>query len=94
MIDLYYWPTPNGDKIAIFLEEAGLEYQFIRIDIFKNEQFSHSIADMAIYPWVALYEWQSQNIDDFPEIKRWLLNIQKRPAVQRAYIKGGPGGSH
>ena len=211
MIDLYYWPTPNGDKIAIFLEESGLEYQFIRIDIFNNEQFSpeflrispnnkipaivdhnpadkgqpvnvfesgaillylaektgqflpknfrarlealewvfwqvgglgpmsgqnhhfsryaperipyainryvkettrlynvlekhltgrdflveeYSIADMAIYPWVALYEWQSQNINNFPEIKRWLLNIQNRVAVQRAYAKGGPGGSH
>ncbi len=211
MIDLYYWPTPNGDKIAIFLEEAGLEYQFIRVDIFNQEQFSpnflrispnnkipaivdhnpndkgqpvsifesgailiylaektgqffsqnfrarletlqwlfwqvgglgpmagqnhhfsryaperipyainryikettrlynvlekrligrdfligdYSIADMAIYPWVALYDWQSQKINDFPEIKRWLLSIQQRPAVQRAYAKGGPGGSH
>jgi GST-like protein len=27
MIDLYYWPTPNGHKITIFLEEAGLEYK-------------------------------------------------------------------
>lgn len=27
MIDLYYWTTPNGHKVSIFLEEAGLEYQ-------------------------------------------------------------------
>jgi GST-like protein len=211
MIDLYYFPTPNGDKIAIFLEETGLEYRFIRIDIFNNEQFSpeflqispnnkipaivdhcpadggqpisifesgailiylaektgrffsknfrekmetlqwlfwqvaglgpmagqnhhfsryapekiqyaldryiketkrlysvlekrltgrefivdeYSIADMAIYPWIALHEWQSQDLAIFPQIKRWLLNIQNRPAVKRAYTKGGPGGSH
>jgi GST-like protein len=39
MIDLYYWPTPNGHKITIFLEEAGLPYKLIPIDITKGEQF-------------------------------------------------------
>ncbi len=211
MIDLYYWPTPNGDKIVIFLEEAGLEYRLIRVNIFNNEQFfpdflrispnnkipaivdhnpkdarqpiaifesgailfylaektglflaqdlrlrmetlqwlfwqvaglgpmagqnhhfsryaperlpyainryvketqrlygvlekrlagrdfvagEYSVADMAIYPWIELYQWQSQNIDDFPAIKSWLQRIKNRPAVQKAYAKGGPGGSH
>lgn len=40
MIDLYYWPTPNGHKITIFLEESGMPYRLIPIDIFKGEQFS------------------------------------------------------
>lgn len=40
MIDLYYWPTPNGHKITIFLEEAGLQFNLIPINIFKGEQFS------------------------------------------------------
>jgi GST-like protein len=39
MIDLYYWPTPNGHKITIFLEEAGLEYRIIPVNIGKGEQF-------------------------------------------------------
>lgn len=39
MIDLYYWPTPNGHKITIFLEEAGLEYKIHPVDISKGEQF-------------------------------------------------------
>jgi len=39
MIDLYYWPTPNGHKITIFLEEAGLEYKIHPVDIGKGEQF-------------------------------------------------------
>ena len=38
-IDLYYWTTPNGHKIAIFLEEARLPYTIIPIDIGKGEQF-------------------------------------------------------
>ncbi len=40
MIDLYYWTTPNGHKITIFLEEAGLPYRIIPINIGKGEQFA------------------------------------------------------
>jgi GST-like protein len=40
MIDLYYWPTPNGHKIVIFLEETGLEYKIIPVNIAKGEQFN------------------------------------------------------
>ena len=39
MYDLYYWPTPNGHKIAIFLEEVGAPYQIIPIDIRRGDQF-------------------------------------------------------
>ena len=39
MIDLYYWPTPNGHKITLFLEEAGLPYAIVPVDIGKGEQF-------------------------------------------------------
>jgi GST-like protein len=39
MIDLYYWTTPNGHKITIFLEETGLPYKIIPINIGKGEQF-------------------------------------------------------
>ena len=40
MIDLYYWTTPNGHKITTFLEEAGLEYRLIPVNISKGEQFA------------------------------------------------------
>ena len=39
MIDLHYWTTPNGHKITIFLEEAGLQYKIIPVNIGKGEQF-------------------------------------------------------
>lgn len=39
MIDLYYWTTPNGHKITMFLEEAGLPYQLHTINIGRGEQF-------------------------------------------------------
>jgi GST-like protein len=40
MIDLYYWPTPNGWKISIMLEECGLPYNFMPVNIGKGEQFA------------------------------------------------------
>jgi GSH-dependent disulfide-bond oxidoreductase len=39
MIDLYYWTTPNGHKITIFLEEAGVPYNIKPVNIGKGEQF-------------------------------------------------------
>jgi GST-like protein len=39
MIDLYTWPTPNGHKLHIMLEECGLEYNVIPIDIGAGDQF-------------------------------------------------------
>jgi len=39
MIELYYWPTPNGHKITMFLEEAGLAYDIHPVDISAGDQF-------------------------------------------------------
>jgi GSH-dependent disulfide-bond oxidoreductase len=48
MIDLYFWPTPNGLKLKLFLEEAALPYRIIPINIGKGEQFEPSF--LAISP--------------------------------------------
>ena len=202
MIDLFYWTTPNGHKITIFLEEAGLPYKLHPVNIGKGEQFKpeflaiapnnripaitdnepadnkgslsifesgailwylaektkkfvpsdargkalvsewlfwqmaglgpmagqnhhfngyapekipyaidryiketarlygvlnkqldgkdwvagdYSIADMAIYPWIVPFEKQSQNLNDFPHLKRWFETMKQRPAVLKAY---------
>jgi len=39
MIDFHYWPTPNGHKVTLFLEEAGLDYTIKPVDIGKGDQF-------------------------------------------------------
>ena len=205
MIDLHYWPTPNGHKITIFLEETGTPYRILPVNIGAGDQFKrdflkispnnrmpaivdtepgdgrdpisvfesgailvylaektgrflskdlrgrfevlqwlfwqmgglgpmagqnhhftqyapeklpyaidryvnetsrlyavldkrlvnrefvageYSIADMAAYPWVVPYERQKQNLDDFPNLKRWFEAIRARPAVVRAYEQG------
>ncbi len=47
MIDLYYWTTPNGHKITIFLEEANLPYEIHPINIGKGEQFNPEFLKIA-----------------------------------------------
>jgi len=208
MIDLYYWPTPNGHKIALFLEEAGAPYEIRPININRGDQLNpdylrispnnkipaivdhdpadggksisifesgaillylaektqclyptdprqrlvvlqwlfwqvgglgplagqnhhfavyapekipyavkryrdetnrlygvlnrqlsrhayisgdqYSIADIATYPWIVPHQRQAQNLDDFPNIKRWFESIFDRPATKRAYAKAKP----
>lgn len=43
----------------------------------------YSIADIAIYPWVAIYEFQELTLDQHPHLKRWVETMQQRPAVQK-----------
>ena len=43
MIDLYYWTTPNGHKITLFLEEAGLPYKIHLVDPGRNEPHPHPL---------------------------------------------------
>ena len=54
---------------------------------FKDSEFlykDYSIADMAVFPWTARYEWQGIALDEFPNAKRWYETVDARPAVQRA----------
>ena len=39
MIDLYYWPTPNGKKVTILFEEIGLDYRIVPVNIGRGDQF-------------------------------------------------------
>jgi len=202
MIDLYTWATPNGRKVSIALEEMGLDYNVIPINIGKDEQFSpeflevspnnkipairdhdtglalmesgailmylaektgqfwprdfegkwrtvewlmwqmggpgpflgqvhhfvkfnpgvseyaeqryltegkrlygvldrrlaerefvadvYTIADMAIFPWFARFDYQTIDLNDYPNVKRWYLTIAERPAVKRGYAVPNP----
>jgi len=47
MIELYYWPTPNGHKITMFLEETGLPYEIVPVNIGKGDQFKPDFLKIA-----------------------------------------------
>jgi len=46
---------------------------------------TYSIADIATWPWISRFEWQDIDLNDFPNVKRWYVDIAKRPAVQKGY---------
>lgn len=46
----------------------------------------YTIADIAIFPWVARFEWQEVNLAEFPHVLRWYETIERRPAVQRGML--------
>ena len=205
MIDLYYWPTPNGHKVTLLLEETGLEYRIHPVNIGSGDQFkpeflaispnnkmpaivdhapadggepisvfesgailvylanktgrffgsdlrqklqvnqwlmwqmaglgpmtgqyghfnvyapekipyaierytneanrllqvldthlkgrdfiagdAYSIADMATYPWIGVYDKAPIDMTPYPEVQRWHAAIKARPATARAYAK-------
>ena len=46
----------------------------------------YTIADMAIFPWVARYDWQEVDLEEFPNVQRWFRALEVRPAVQRGLL--------
>jgi len=70
---------------------ARYEKETLRLYTVLDKQLSgrefvcgdYSIADIAIYPWVAVYEFVNLTLDNHPNLKRWVETVQQRPAVQR-----------
>jgi GST-like protein len=54
----------------------------------QNRKFicdEYSIVDIATWPWISRFDFQQMNLSDYPNLKRWYLNIAGRPAVQKGY---------
>lgn len=65
MIDLFYWPTPNGHKITMFLEEAGVDYRIVPVDIRAGDQFKPDF--LAISPnnrMPAITDYEPQDLGE------------------------------
>jgi len=83
--------NPSGPAVlpyaqARYTNEASRLYGVLDRQLATHEYVAadeYSIADMAIFPWCRLYKRQEQNIDDFPNVKRWFALIARRPAVER-----------
>jgi GST-like protein len=86
----HYAPERNFYSIDRYVKETNRLYGVVNKRL-ADRRFmagdTYTIADMATYPWV-LPERQSQNIDDFPNLKRWKQEIAARPATISAYAKG------
>ena len=78
-------PEPVPYAIERYSKETRRLYGVMDGHLAGNECFAgdYSIADIAIYPWVARFEWHKVNLNDFPNVKRWFDQIGSRDAVQR-----------
>ena len=84
-----YAPEKIPYAMERYVKETGRLYGVLNKRLADREFVAgaYSIADMASYPWIVPYERQQQNLDDFPNLKRWFETIAARPAVQRAYAR-------
>jgi GSH-dependent disulfide-bond oxidoreductase len=85
---VHYAPEKIPYAIDRYVNETGRLYAVLNKRLADREFITgeYTIADIASYAWV-LPERQSQNIDEFPHLKRWKEAIKARPATERAYAK-------
>jgi GST-like protein len=70
-----------------YLKEAHRLYGVMNKQLADHEFIAgdYSIADIAIWPWISRFDWQTIDLNEFPNVKRWYATIAKRPAVQKGY---------
>ena len=82
----HYAPEKIDYAINRYTNEVTRLYKVIEQRL-TAEKFlggsEYSIADMAVFPWLRMWERQGQNIDNFPHIKNWMAGINDRPATKR-----------
>lgn len=82
----HYAPGPIQYSIDRYTDEVNRLYGVMNTRLKDREYLAgkYSIADMASWPWVLPYKRQGQDLDEFPNLKRWFESIQARPAVVKA----------
>ena len=86
---LFYFQRYAQEKIPLAIERY--EKESLRIYGVLDQQIAdkeficgeYSIVDMAVYPWVALHDFQGLNIDEFANLNRWMATVAQRPAVAK-----------
>jgi GST-like protein len=70
-----------------YLAEAKRLYGVLDARLADHEYLvdDYSVADIATWPWISRFEWQTIDLGDYANVKRWYLAIAGRPAVERGY---------
>ena len=86
----HYAPEKISYAINRYVDETARLFKVMDKQLADREYLAeeYSIADMASYPWVAMYKKLKQDLSDFPNLKRWYEQINARPATIRAYEIG------
>jgi len=83
-----YNPDKSEYSSARYLAETKRLYKVMDERLANNEWLNgdgYSIADMAIWPWAARHDWQTVDLNDYPNVAFWYTNIAKRPATQAGW---------
>ena len=91
-----YAPEKIPYAIERYVKETNRLYGVLHRHLAGRELIAgntYTIADIAAYPWIVPWKRQQQNLDSFPNLRRWFNAVRKRPATQRAYARGEPYGS-
>ncbi|MFB3090043.1 MAG: glutathione binding-like protein [Gammaproteobacteria bacterium] len=86
----HYAPEYLPYAINRYVDETARLFKVMDKQLADREYLAgeYSIADMASYPWVAMYKKLKQDLSDFPNLKRWYEQINARPATISAYEIG------
>ncbi len=70
-----------------YLKEGHRLYGVLDCRLADHEYIvdDYTIVDMAVWPWIARFDWQTMDLNDYPNVKRWYLAVVARPAVQRGF---------
>jgi GST-like protein len=87
---LRYAPQKIEYAMHRFRTEVARLYKVLDEQLAREEYIAgdYSIADIAAWPWVVRHDWQGQDLDDFPNVRRWFEAVGARPAVQRGAAVG------
>ena len=78
-------PEPIPYAVERYSKETKRLYGVLDTRLGHSEYVAdaYSIADMAIYPWCTRSDWQGVDLNDFPNVRRWMSTLAARPAVQK-----------
>jgi len=87
---LRYAPQQIEYAMHRFRAEVARLYKVMDKQLATHEYLAgaYSIADIASWPWVFRYDWQGQDLNDFPHVKRWFEAVGARPAVKKGAAVG------
>jgi len=87
---LKYAPKKNAEGMERFGNEVTRLYKVLDGQLGREEYIAgdYSIADIAAWPWIFRYDWQGQDLADYPNIRRWFDAVADRPAVKKGAAVG------
>jgi GSH-dependent disulfide-bond oxidoreductase len=88
-----YAPEKIPYAMERYVKETNRLYGVLDLRLAAREFIAgdaYTIADIAAYPWIVPWKRQQQDLDSFPNLRRWFNAVRERPATQRAYAKGEP----